>query len=482
MTLQEYTQDFTQVRPRVRRIALRVLKKLTGPYWPSPPKKTDTSAQGKAEPQTGGPWDELELSTVRDDLYRDMERVDKVMPEGSRALDILADNAVNAPGGAQRSFKVRFDIGEPVAASAQRIIMELVDRTLLQEKVYGIARDMLKYGDNFQQVVVSRDFHVVRLMHMPANSMRRNENEQGLLKGGRKAGEWAFEQYEPETMNLIAGFLPWQIQHLRWNRSGGSKYGRPALYSARYPFRKLLAMEEALVMNWLTRAFARLKFILDTTGMSKVEAEKYTKGFMDDIYTRAVAVGQEGGRRLSVVRDLVIARSRENLGGKYVDSLNDVEVLDTSNTGFWNITAVEYWRNKFISATGVPKAHLGLEQDINAKATLQWQDERFARTVRRVQMMMSEFVGHTINIELALQGIDPKATEYLIEWPSPSTLDELDHSQAMSRFAQAAALLIDKGVLSPEYVALEWLKMTPSQWAVVKQNTRVADANGDQDQ
>lgn len=306
---------------------------------------------------------EHELSSVRLDIYRDMDEIDGLMPEGSRALDILADNAVNSPEGTQRSFSLRFDEGRKVSQSVQSVILDVVDRTRLQEKAYEIARSALKYGDNFQQIVVGKGMYIERLMYMEPASMRRNEDATGLLMTGKEKGRWAFEQYVPRTNQFIAGFYPWQIEHVRWARSGKSKYGRALLHTARYPFKKLQSMEEALVVNWLTRAFARILFKLDVTGKTPQEAQAYLEAFMQKLNRRS-GTDME---RMTVAKDIAIGLSYHDMGGKREPSRDDVQVLDTSNTGFWNITAVEYWRDKFITATGVPKAHLGLEQDINAK-------------------------------------------------------------------------------------------------------------------
>lgn len=402
---------------------------------------------------------EHELSSVRLDIYRDMDEIDGLMPEGSRALDILADNAVNSPEGTQRSFSLRFDEGRKVSQSVQSVILDVVDRTRLQEKAYEIARSALKYGDNFQQIVVGKGMYIERLMYMEPASMRRNEDATGLLMTGKEKGRWAFEQYVPRTNQFIAGFYPWQIEHVRWARSGKSKYGRALLHTARYPFKKLQSMEEALVVNWLTRAFARILFKLDVTGKTPQEAQAYLEAFMQKLNRRS-GTDME---RMTVAKDIAIGLSYHDMGGKREPSRDDVQVLDTSNTGFWNITAVEYWRDKFITATGVPKAHLGLEQDINARATLQWQDERFARTIRRVQMMMSETIQHVIDLELRLHGINPQKIDYVIEWPTPSMLDTQTHSETVLRYAQAAEKLIASGVVDADYVAAHWLKMTPAQ-------------------
>jgi hypothetical protein len=405
-----------------------------------------------------------EMSSKRTMVYRDMEEIDATMPEGSRALDVLADNAVNAERGSSRYFTVVYRRGSDVLKGTQKLIENLLQRTMLREKAYPIARETIKYGDNFLQVVVSNEERIERLMYMPPASMRRNEDEFGLLKTGRKQGEWAFEQYEPDTTKFIAGFLPWQIEHLRWNRSGESKYGVPLLNAARPAWKKLQAMEEALVINWLTRAFARLCFELDVTGKSEKEAQVYIQQFMQHLTTRNLSATAKGISRLIVAKDIAIGNAYTIQGGRPEPSLNKVSVLDTANSGLINISPLEYWRNKFISATGVPKAHLGLEEDVNAKATLEWQDARFVRTVQRIQSVMSEMIGHVISLELALHGVELKSVPFEIRWPSPAVSDDLTRSQTLKNNAQAAEILNNMGHLGPEWLFTKVLGLTDQEY------------------
>jgi hypothetical protein len=454
-----------QPRNPIARIAYRVARWLNGsPAYQPPPPPSETSTMGVGPEAFETVWDaRTELAQLRSTIYREMRDIDLLMPEGARALDILADNAVNAPEGQFRSFRLRFDDGPRVTKATQGIINAMVERTLLQEKVYPFARSALKYGDCFVQVVVDDTPRIVRLWDMPPESMVRNEDSVGLLKRGNTEGEWAFEQYAPDTNKFITGFYPWQIQHIRWNRTGESKYGRPALLAARYPFRKLQAMEEALVINWLTRAFARLLFQLDVTGKSEVEARQYVAAFAKSFQSRSTAADAKGIERLTVAKDLIIATNYlQSPDGTWEKALNDVKVLDTSNTGFWNIAPLEYWRNKFITATGVPRAHLGLEKDLNGRSTLQWEDARFSRTVRRVQMVMSEFIHHVIALELILHDIDPRSVTCTIEWPSPSTTDETDAATNALNLAKAAEILSNIGLFNNDWLRQKYFGVSPS--------------------
>jgi hypothetical protein len=459
---------------RIRRFADKVMDTLFGKVeqLPQAAQRVDADAPGPKNTGIGTVtemmrrWTSVfyDLSTKRKDVYTDVLEMDDTVDEIAAALDILADNAVNAEGGAQRSFWVKFDSTAPT--EIQKAVDQLIERVGWHELAQSAARECLLMGDCFIQPVINGDMLIERLMEMPTRTMYRNEDAQGRLVNNPAEGHYAFYQVVPGMAN--EGFFPWQIEHLRWNRPWGSPYGRSLLSTARTAWRKLQAMEEALVINWLTRAFARLLFILDITGKAPDEAEQYIEAFKSKLLTKSISSGVDGSEELSVVKDIFIGRGYQDVGGKYEAGLADVKVLDTTSTGFWNLNAIEYYRGKILTSVRVPKAHLGLEKDINAKATLQLQDRRFARTVRNVQSLLSAAIDHTIKLQLVLLDYDPSEIRYSIMWPSPAWADEVDTSTAVKNYAQADDVLIKNGVITPEYAAIEHLHVAPSEWDTMK--------------
>jgi len=459
------------VPPRglLNRIRRRVLGIGTRGPAPALPLTRDTSTAGTSEVE----FDWLSsaffrISKKRLDVFKDVEEMEETLDEVSTALDILADEAVNSEGGSQKTFQLLFS---DTPTATQDYILGVLSQVDWQGKAFGIARDTLLYGDTFlQNVVERRTLRLVRLMQMPVKTMVRNEDSQGLLKNGTKQGEWAYEQYiSPGALErFVAGFYPWQISHLRWNRRGRSTYGRPMLFTARTTWKKLRAMEEALVINWLTRAFARLLFILDVTGKSDKEAELYIKRFKQSLQQKKIASGTLGTEQLSVVKDIYIGRGYHTRGGKAEKGLTDVEVLDTSSTGFAHLDPIEYYQNKLLMSLRTPKAYLGLERDINAKATLQMQDRRFARTVRRVQSLLSWGIMQTVTLALTLQGIDPAGVAFEVRWPPTSRTDALDASRVLFTYAKALEVLNELRIMDPEHAALRVLNIDPHEWAQIQ--------------
>jgi len=289
---------------------------------------------------------------------------------------------------------------------------------------------------------------------------------------GTAKGSYAYEQYYPGTNNFIAGFLPWQITHLRWNHRGSDKYGRALGYTARVAWRKLQAMEEAMCINWLTRAFARLLFELDITGKSEEEAKRYIGEFKASLQSRKMASGVQGTEVMSIVKDIHIGKGYREVAGKLYESLNDVKVLDTSSTGFTNLNPIEYYRNKMLTSFRVPHAYLGLEKDVNSKATLYQEDKRFSRAIRSVQGVLSDYIEQMAVLELILHGENPYKARFTVEWPNPSGDDEVDASAALANYAKADAALMALGVIDAEYIATNHVGMTDTQWQEVSERVK----------
>ena len=444
----------TPYEQRPNSLRARIARRIAGSAWPTPPEADETTVSGLSDQVLEGliqPF--FQLSTKRADVYRDVEEMDETVDEVATALDMLADNAISGEGS---TFSIAY-IKQP-SGTVQEAIEGVLERTQWREKGYEIARDFLKYGDEFRQVVWDRNNNIVRLMHMPPASMKRNEDQIGLLKRGKEQGEWAFEQYKPRTNQFIAGFYPWEMCHLRWNKTGGSAYGRSLLHTARTSWRKLQAMEEALVINWITRAFARLLFTLDVTGKSPKEAQKAIHDFKRSLQTRRIAKDVEGVEQLSVVKDIFIGSSYQEIGGRAHPGLTNAKVLDTSSTGYMQLQPIEYYRSKILMDLRTPKAYLGLEEDINAKATLVQEDRRYARFLRRIQDVLSYGIEFTIDLQLAAYGIE--RPEYLVFWPTPSWSDVLEDSEAMLNYARAAEVFLAQGVIDPPYISRKWLRMS----------------------
>jgi hypothetical protein len=223
-------------------------------------------------------------------------------------------------------------------------------------------------------------------------------------------------------------------------------------------------MEDALVLNWLTRAFARLLFRLDVTGKSDKEARAFIKQFQNDLQTARVGAGRSSQSSLAVIRDIFIGQGYHEMAGGVHQGLTEVDVLDTSGSVFSDVAPIEYYRGKILMAGRVPRAYLGLEADINAKATLVVEDRKFAKTLQAVQQVVGWSLLHIVYLECMLQGLDTSENPAAVLWNNPSRADAVDHSLALSQFARADEIYLNMGVVDQQYIATRHIGMTVAEW------------------
>lgn len=402
------------------------------------------------------------VSSDRREIYEEVEEIEGSVVEVAVGLDILADNATLSRRGDGEVFRIEW--AEDPGDGPKDIVTETIRRTQLHSKLRDLLRADLLYGDGFHQPILSKDLIVSRLMYMQPASMLRNEYSDGLLKEGNVQGEWAFEQYQIGTTNLLAGFFPWQIIHNRFNKLGHQQYGRSILFPVRGDYKKMHAMEEAMVINWVTRAFARLLYKIDVTGKTPDEAEKIVKDFKRRISSINIDAGTKGTEQLTIVKDLFIGVAYHDFGGgKIGEPITDVDTLDTASVGFTDLEPIEYYRNKIVMATHVPKAYFGIEEDVNAKATLQREDLRFAQTLRHIQNAGTGIIRAVLDLSLIMQGVNPYELKYIVKWENPAAQDPIEEAHAYEQRARGDRTYLEMGVIDPWYVQERSLGLSTSE-------------------
>lgn len=369
------------------------------------------SAQGK------GAWDwysdQTQLDGKRKGKYDEYDKMDRESVEVSSALDIYADNATS--GSRDDDGVVEF-VSEH--DKVVEILTEVKDRLELDGDLWSIAREMVKYGDCFEEVVAYDDGEVHRLKHLDPDTMQVRHDE-----WGRPDPEFPFVQVD-DTGDEVAEFADWQVLHFRMTKDRTSKYGVDGslLFSIRKIFKQLSMMEDSMVIARLTRAQQRFGFRIDVTG---IEPGQPTVDYLSEVKktlkkkrTIDPATGEMDMKYnpLAVEEDIFLP-SREGGG-------SDVKVLQgASNLG--QLADVEYFSKKLFAGLKVPRAWMGFEGDTKARAVITELDVQFARTVRRVQQALIRELRKLFDLVLATRGIDPATYEYQIRLPILSTVDEL---------------------------------------------------------
>lgn len=364
-----------------------------------------------------GTWSFYEQATrlinTRRELYRDYDEMDAECPEFSSAMDIYADNATRGDSDGSEHLIIKSD--DP---RVSKILTDLRDRLGLDQMLWTLARDIAKYGERAEEVVVrelpDKTLEIARLKPLPTAYIIPKVD-----KYGRKQDP-AYVQINDEG-DAVAEFRDWQVIYFANKHSRSDLTGRGMGFSARRPFRQLRMMEDAIVIARLTRAHPKYAYMVDTTGLTPKDAQKHLDKLKAKLRKRRLmnpVTGKMdvGFNPLSIEEDIFVAVHSE--------SKADVKVLQGDLT-VGNLADLEYMQQKIFTGLKVPKTYLAHEKDTRTRAVVTEQDIQFARSVRRLQFILQDGFRKLFDLELALKGINPKSVNYTVALPVISVVDEL---------------------------------------------------------
>ena len=356
--------------------------------------------------------DRVRLMRTRRGMYREYDEMDDESPEFSSALDIFADNATRGDSDGSESITIKSD--NPRVAE---VLNELCDRLNLDSIIWTLARDIAKYGERAEEIIINDKYEIVRLKPLPTLQIIPQVDEYG-----RKKYPWAYIQVaEDDPEKVEARFYDWQVIYFANKKSRSDLIGRGVGHSARRPFKQLRMMEDAVVIARLTRAHNRIAYMVDTGKLTPEEAQAHLERVKRQLRKRRTVNPHTGKmdldwNPLSIEEDIFVAVNK--------DSKADVKVLQGDLT-LGNLRDLEYFQQKIFTALKVPKTYLQHEKDTRNRNVVSYQDMQFARSVRRIQNVIQQGFRKLFDLQLILKGFDLSKVSYTVGLPVISIVDDL---------------------------------------------------------
>lgn len=283
-------------------------------------------------------------------------------------------------------------------------------------------RNMCKYGDQFLLNDVSPEFGVIGAMPISITAIEREEG------------------YDPEDPSAVRFrwieqgntiLENWQITHLRLlGNDAFLPYGCSVLEAARRIWRQLVLIEDAMMLYRIVRAPERRIFYVDVGNVPPEDVPNYVEQAASSFKTDQVinkATGQSDLRynAMAVDEDYIIP-VRGGDSGTRIDSL-----AGGQNTSA--IEDVEYVQKKLFAALKIPKAYLGYDEEIGAKATLAQEDIRFSRTIDRIQKTVIAELNKLAMIHLYAHGYtDEELLDFNLALSNPSSMAQQQKLELIS--------------------------------------------------
>lgn len=381
-------------------------------------------------------YDQMKMDNDLLSKYRDYDRMDEEVIEIASTLDIYADNAVAGGNNLNKEFLVVLNNKNE---KAQKIIDGL-EKTDIHDITWHIARNVLKYGNYFVELVPRGDT-VVRFKELPVAEMRLRKDEYGRLKSIVQKQDGSMGGVKEIELDI------WKCVHFSMNRP--YTYGNSILKSLRRISRQLRLTEDSIVLARLFKASQKIIYKIDVTGMAPAEALAYVKKWKQSMRRKKVMNPLTG----EISEDYNPLRDEEDIFLPVKqNSATDVTPLE-GDANISDIKDIELLQNRLFSGLKIPKAYLGFEGDTHNRNVITALDIQFARQVRRLQKVLEKGLRHIYDIAFILAGINPEDIDYKIIFPTISTIDALTEWQVNQTKLMTAQLVLGLGISLPD----EWI-------------------------
>ena len=348
--------------------------------------------------------------------YSDFSEMEAT-PEIASALDIYAEETVSQD---ERGQVLHIH-------SENRRIKELLetlftDTLNIEFNLPMWTRNLCKYGDFFLFNDVHPNYGIINAYPIPISEM---EREEGYDPKDPMAVRFRWITRGNQVLEN------WQISHFRLlGNDAFLPYGSSVLESARRIWRQLILMEDAMLVYRIVRAPERRVFYIDVGNVPPEEIANVMEQAQTSLKRNRVTDKANGKmdlryNPLAVDEDYFIPVRGGETGTK-IDTL-------AGGTNAAAVEDVQYIQKKLFAALKIPKAYLGYDEEIGAKATLAQEDIRFSRTIARIQKVVVSELNKIAMIHLYSHGYEGEdLLDFTLKLSNPSTIAQQQKLELIS--------------------------------------------------
>lgn len=385
-------------------------------------------------------------------------------PEIASALDIYAEESVAADENGV-TLHIYSD-----NAKIKEILHELFYDTLnIEFNMTSWIRNLVKYGDFFLFNDVHPKYGVINAYPLPIAEL---EREEGFDTNDPMAVRFRWITQGNQILEN------WQISHLRLlGNDAFLPYGSSVLEPARRIWRQLILLEDAMLVYRIVRAPERRVFKIDVGNVPPEDIANYMEQAQSSL-KRSQVLDKTTGKvdlrynPMSVDEDYFIPVRGSESGTDIVTLGGGVMAGETND--------VEYIQKKLFAALKIPKAYLGYDEGLGAKATLSQEDIRFSRTIARIQRTILAEMNKIAIIHLYCQGFtDEDLLDFKLSLSNPSTIAQQQKLELFrTRFEVAGQALTNPGLVDRKWVQKNVLRLNDEDIRSIKSGL-VKDKVGD---
>lgn len=207
--------------------------------------------------------------------------------------------------------------------------------------------------------------------------------------------------------------------------------GQSLLFSSYKIWRQMMLLENALLLNRLTKSSILRVIEVEVADMPKERVQPYLQRVKTLVEQKT---SLSDGDKIS---EYTNPGSMEN--NIYVPTRGGIGAINTQQIGgdvnVKDIADIDYFKNKFYGSMKIPKQYLGDTDDatgFNGGTSLSIVSSRYAKTVKRVQATIRQMLTDVVNILLIDRGLDSYVNKFTLQMQEPVTQEELDKRDSLS--------------------------------------------------
>lgn len=194
-------------------------------------------------------------------------------------------------------------------------------------------------------------------------------------------------------------------------------------------WRQIMLLEASMLLNRLTKSSLVRIIEVETADLPKEQVKPYLmriKSMLEQKASLNVGENMSEYTNPGPMENNVYVPTHNGVGAINIQQLGgDVNVKD--------IADIDYFKNGFYSASRIPKQFLGDTDDatgFNGGTSLSIVSSRYAKTIKRIQAVMTQTLTDAINILLLDRGLDRYVNQFTLRMQEPVSQEELDKREA----------------------------------------------------
>lgn len=209
------------------------------------------------------------------------------------------------------------------------------------------------------------------------------------------------------------------------------KRGKSLLYDWFKSWREMTLLENAIILTRLTKSSLIRVIQVEVGDMPKEMIANHLQGIKSMMEQKtSIDTGVTIGNYTNP------GPVENNI---YVPTHGTIGNLSVSNVGGEydpkQLTDLEYFRDRFFSATGIPKSYVGFTDDqtgFNGGTSLTLISAKYAKRIKRIQQAFISMTRDLINILLIDRGLLSYVNNFTLRMQTPVTKEEIDRREAQT--------------------------------------------------